>query len=90
MPRVFLIDTDTASDDAVALILALKSPEVTVAAITVVAGNVGVDQAAVQTFVFSVARRLHWCGDWRMPLGFMAAMAWAITGILRPNERLRA
>jgi purine nucleosidase len=45
MSRVFLIDTDTASDDAVALIMALKAPEVRVAAITVVAGNVGVDQA---------------------------------------------
>jgi purine nucleosidase len=45
MARVFLIDTDTASDDAVALIMALKTPDVQVAAITVVAGNVGVDQA---------------------------------------------
>ncbi len=45
MSRVFLIDTDTASDDAVALIMALKSPGIHVAAITVVAGNVGVDQA---------------------------------------------
>jgi purine nucleosidase len=45
MPRVFLIDTDTASDDAVALIMALKAPDVEVAAITVVAGNVGVEQA---------------------------------------------
>src|SRR5262249_34002034 len=40
MPRTFLIDTDTASDDAVALIMALRSPVVRVAAITVVAGNV--------------------------------------------------
>jgi purine nucleosidase len=45
MPRMFLIDTDTASDDAVALIMALKAPDIEVAAITVVAGNVGVDQA---------------------------------------------
>jgi purine nucleosidase len=36
----FLIDTDTASDDAVALVMALKHPGVTVEAITVVAGNV--------------------------------------------------
>jgi purine nucleosidase len=40
-----LIDTDTASDDAVALIMALRSPKVRVAAITAVAGNVGVEQA---------------------------------------------
>lgn len=45
MPRTFLIDTDTASDDAVALIMALRAPDVRVAAITVVAGNVPVEQA---------------------------------------------
>jgi purine nucleosidase len=42
--RNLLIDTDTASDDAVALIMALRSPNVNVLAITVVAGNVSVDQ----------------------------------------------
>jgi purine nucleosidase len=41
----FLIDTDTASDDAVALIMALRSPDVHVLAITTVAGNVAVQQA---------------------------------------------
>ena len=45
MTRTFLIDTDTASDDAVALIMALRAPDVNVAAITVVAGNVDVRQA---------------------------------------------
>ena len=45
MTRTFLIDTDTASDDAVALIMALRAPDVRVAAITTVAGNVNVDQA---------------------------------------------
>ncbi|MFZ0199652.1 MAG: nucleoside hydrolase [Candidatus Sulfotelmatobacter sp.] len=45
MPRTFLIDTDTASDDAVALIMALRAPDVRVAAITMVAGNVDVQQA---------------------------------------------
>jgi len=43
---LFLIDTDTASDDAVALIMALRSPSVSVLAITAVAGNVAVQQAA--------------------------------------------
>jgi purine nucleosidase len=43
--RDFLIDTDTASDDAVALLMALRAPDVRVAAITTVAGNCGVDQA---------------------------------------------
>ena len=43
--RAFLIDTDTASDDAVALIMLLRSPHVEVLAITTVAGNVDVQQA---------------------------------------------
>jgi purine nucleosidase len=42
---IFLIDTDTASDDAVALIMALRSPSIQVLAITTVAGNVAVQQA---------------------------------------------
>ena len=45
-PRPLLIDTDTASDDAVALIMALRSPSVEVVAITIVAGNVSVEQGA--------------------------------------------
>jgi purine nucleosidase len=45
MMRTLLIDTDTASDDAVALIMALRSTSLRVAAITVVAGNVPVAQA---------------------------------------------
>ena len=45
MKPLFLIDTDTASDDAVALIMALRSPNANVLAITTVAGNVSVQQA---------------------------------------------
>jgi purine nucleosidase len=44
LPRKLLIDTDAGSDDAVALIMALRSPKVSVLAITVVAGNVSVEQ----------------------------------------------
>ncbi len=47
MTRRFLIDTDTASDDAVALLLALTNPGIDVIGITVVAGNVGLDRAIV-------------------------------------------
>ena len=43
--RDFLVDTDTASDDAVALIMALRSAGVVVRGITTVAGNVAVGQA---------------------------------------------
>lgn len=51
--RRFLIDTDTASDDAVALVMALCNPDINVEAITVVSGNVGRDQA-VQNALYTV------------------------------------
>jgi purine nucleosidase len=41
-----LIDTDTASDDAVALVMALRSTDVDVVAITIVAGNVDTAQGS--------------------------------------------
>jgi len=53
MSRHFLIDTDTASDDAVALVMAMQHPGVQIEAITVVAGNVPVDQA-VQNALYTV------------------------------------
>ncbi len=43
--RNFLIDTDTASDDAVAIIMALSEPSVRVLGLTTVAGNVELKQA---------------------------------------------
>ena len=42
--RNFLIDTDTASDDAAAIIMALSAPDVRVLALTTVAGNVSLGQ----------------------------------------------
>jgi purine nucleosidase len=51
--RKFVIDTDTASDDAVALIMALKHPGVEVEAITIVAGNVEIDKC-VRNALFTV------------------------------------
>jgi purine nucleosidase len=77
--RHFLIDTDTASDDAVALIMALRHPEVEVVGITTVAGNVVVQQASRNALytaelcgasvpVFMGAEkpleRAHWSADW--------------------------
>lgn len=50
--RHLLIDTDTASDDAVALIIAMEQPDVKIEAITTVAGNVPVDQG-VQNALFT-------------------------------------
>jgi purine nucleosidase len=51
--RHFIIDTDTASDDAVALVMAMRQPGVIIEAITVVAGNVPVDQG-VQNALYTV------------------------------------
>lgn len=53
MPRHFLIDTDTGSDDAVALVMAMRYLDVQIEAITVVAGNVPVDQC-VQNALYTV------------------------------------
>ncbi len=43
--RAIIIDTDPGTDDAMAILLALNSPEIDVKAFTVVPGNVGPDQA---------------------------------------------
>ncbi len=44
--RRFLIDTDTASDDAIALLMAFAAPDIRVEALTIVAGNCSATQAA--------------------------------------------
>lgn len=51
--RKFIIDTDTASDDAVALVMALRQPDIDVKAITVVAGNVPLPQG-LQNALYTV------------------------------------
>ena len=53
IPRHFIIDTDTASDDAVALVMAMHYPDVQIEAITVVAGNVPLDRA-IQNALYTV------------------------------------
>ena len=50
MTQRVLIDTDPGIDDALALILAMNSPELDVAAITTVCGNVDVDTATRNLF----------------------------------------
>ena len=49
--RSFVIDTDTASDDAIAIVMAARYPDVSIRAMTTVAGNVGVDQATRNALV---------------------------------------
>jgi purine nucleosidase len=50
--RPFFIDTDTASDDAVALVIALRHPDIDVVGIGIVAGNVPLD-LAVQNALYT-------------------------------------
>jgi purine nucleosidase len=45
--RRFVIDSDTASDDAVAIMMALAADTVSVDALTIVAGNVSLEQASI-------------------------------------------
>jgi len=45
--RKFIIDTDTASDDAVALLMALEWKDVEVEAVTIVSGNMSVEQGSI-------------------------------------------
>jgi purine nucleosidase len=49
--RNFLIDTDTASDDAVAIMMAIAAPDVRVIGLTTVAGNVGLEQATLNALL---------------------------------------
>ena len=53
MSRPFLIDTDAGSDDAVAILMALRHPDVDVRAITVVAGNVPLRQGVLNALYFT-------------------------------------
>lgn len=58
MTKRVIIDTDAGVDDALALILALHSPELKVEAITAVSGNVPVNQVCKNIFrVFDLLRR---------------------------------
>ena len=77
MVRDFLIDTDTASDDAVALIMALRAADVQVKAMTIVSGNVTVDQG-VRNALYT--REL--CGDHHTPVYRGAEQP-----LVRPAER---
>src|SRR5437764_13923931 len=73
-PRPVVIDTDPGIDDALALMLALRSPELRVELITTVAGNVAVQMATAN------ARRM---------LALLAPPAWPVVaqGPGRPLRR---
>ena len=47
--KKFIIDADTGSDDAVAILMALRDPTVEVLGITLVSGNVPLQQGILNT-----------------------------------------
>jgi purine nucleosidase len=51
MTQQFLIDTDVGSDDAVALIMAFRAPDIDVIGVTTVSGNVPARQAAINALL---------------------------------------
>ena len=89
MARPFLIDTDAGSDDAVAILMALRHTDVDVRAITVVAGNVPLPQGVLNSLYFTelcqtlMCRFMpapidRCCANMSPPIGSTALMAWAI------------
>lgn len=67
MPIPFILDTDTAQDDCVAILLGVLDPEADLRAITMVAGNVGFEQQAANALMtLSVAGVL---GEYPVYLG---------------------
>jgi purine nucleosidase len=58
-----LIDTDTAADDAVAIMMALGTPGIDVVALTTASGNVPLEQAT-----FNALKVLHVCGREDIPV----------------------
>ena len=58
--RKFFIDTDTASDDAVALLMALETPDVEVLGVSIVSGNMPVEQGSINArYTLSYAKKIH-------------------------------
>jgi len=67
VPVPFILDTDTAQDDCVAILLGVLDPEADLRAITMVAGNVGFEQQTANALMtLSVAGAL---GDYPVYLG---------------------
>ncbi|WP_262031556.1 nucleoside hydrolase [Microvirga sp. Mcv34] len=62
-PRHIVIDTDPGIDDAIGILLALASPEFSIAGITTVAGNIGID-----TTTRNAGRLLAFAGQHDIPV----------------------
>jgi Inosine-uridine preferring nucleoside hydrolase len=65
-PSRVIIDTDPGVDDALALLLAMRSPELKIEGITPVAGNVPLELTLPNTLrMVEIASRTDSCGRWR-------------------------
>lgn len=66
-PRKLIIDTDTGADDAAAIIMAALQPEIEILGVTVIAGNVSLEQAALNALMsLQIAGRTQvpvYCGS---------------------------
>jgi purine nucleosidase/pyrimidine-specific ribonucleoside hydrolase len=74
-PRLIVIDTDPGIDDAVGILLALASPEFSIAGMTTVAGNIG-----IETTTRNAGRLLAFAGREDIPV-----FAGAATPLSRPG-----
>ena len=62
-PTKVILDVDTGTDDAVALMLAVLHPDVELVAVTCVGGNTPVENVVENTL-----RVLDWIGETRVPV----------------------
>jgi inosine-uridine nucleoside N-ribohydrolase len=79
--RKFFIDTDTATDDAVALVMALRHSDIDVLGISTVAGNCTIEQAtqnALYTRDLVGSNAPIHVGAYKARTTFMVKTVWAI------------
>ena len=70
-PRRVIIDTDPGTDDALAIFLALNSPELKIEALTPVAGNVPLELTLPNALrLLEIAGKTHWGSPARIPAVF--------------------
>ncbi|QRM27562.1 nucleoside hydrolase [Microvirga sp. VF16] len=74
-PRLVVIDTDPGIDDAIGILLALSSPELSIAGITTVAGNIG-----IETTTRNAGRLLAFAGREDIPVFTGAAVPFSRPG----------
>ena len=96
-PRKVIIDTDTGADDASALILAAKSPELDILGVTVLMGNVSLEQgtrnalaaleiAGCDAPVYEGASR-NYSGEKILPVSVFGEDGMGEKGLIHPRKK---